>query len=59
VKVGDLVELATPAGVVLMSVRAVATLNGREFLVARTLDDSWGVFMAATAFTVREREGEG
>jgi len=58
VRVGALVNLATRSGVVRMRVRAIATLNGREYLIARTLDDSWGVFMLASAFTPAER-GEG
>ena len=56
-RVGDVVDLITRDGPVRMRVIAVVTLSGCEHLVARTLDDSWGVFMRASAFTIPEHEG--
>ena len=58
-RVGDEVNLATRDGTVRMRVIAVVPLSGCDYLVARALDDSWGAFMRASAFTIPEREGEG
>jgi len=55
-RVGDIVTLATPAGPQRMRVLAVSHMtDGRVFLAARTLDDSWGAFLRADAFMTHEQ----
>ena len=59
-RVGDEVNLTTRDGTVRMRVIAVRVLSdGHAYLAAHALDDSWGAFMRASAFTIPEREEEG